>query len=639
MFLKFAILLALTQVAPSSARDIGRTEIDHLRDQFLTLEEQLWNYVLDTVDNGVKEQGKPELYIIKEFEKFSEEINKLWPHDITYGLEHLDSVWSYQVVYADLRNIYALFEAFKRFQIQQTSPGRVPAPKQAWLDLTDDILKGQHDIPNALLNIHKAIQKNLFNDVRKEVDSEICNFGESPQQVLYKLYQSVALTEIKGYSMIQFSYMLLKLYGAGNFTKEIQIVKDRYEERTNAAIVTIKESMKNASRNLWKCDPKTHTAGQTYEEITKLIQGYLQNEVDLNDKGECWGNCAAYSYTRSHGCYDTKFCGKQPLCNGKILHCKFVDSDMTVCKSGSSNRRYESIQYENGRTLGRNMGCSNGKYSVDSWWRYLFWHCSYCFCLCDDQGASSDRYINMRPTIANISHNYVITGLRFVKKNRVIHLQIQEGKLLPYGNIDAKTVRWVPVDDYKITNPKVFSGRDFHTLTWETRAIDLDDLHANTSHLVTGIRFKPIGTHLNFEIYTTPFDFEAGQLVEPLQKSGWKDNPNTDSSLKNPRSRVNLINPDVSTRSPLPSIPDSKHDQYIEFRETDMDKDASQTTVPFLDAQPVESVSPTPLSGVGIYHKGRGGFGGFIAPKIITYDYTEHMEVPFPPSVDDLLVN
>lgn len=45
----------------------------------------------------------------------------------------------------------------------------------------------------------------------------LCNTKQSPQQVLYNLYNAIALTELKGYSMIQFSYMLLKLYDRGNF--------------------------------------------------------------------------------------------------------------------------------------------------------------------------------------------------------------------------------------------------------------------------------------------------------------------------------------------------------------------------------------------------------------------------------------
>lgn len=56
-----------------------------------------------------------------------------------------------------------------------------------------------------------------------------------------------------------------------------------------------------------------------------------------------------------------------------------------------------------------------------------------------------------------------------------------------------------------------------------------------------------------------------------------------------------------------------------------MDRDAAQTTVPFIDAQPVTSLTPVPLIGAGIFYKGRDFFGGFITPKIITYDFSKHL--------------
>lgn len=43
----------------------------------------------------------------------------------------------------------------------------------------------------------------------------MCGNQQPPQQILYNLFSTIAVTEIKGYSMIQFSYMLLKLYGKG----------------------------------------------------------------------------------------------------------------------------------------------------------------------------------------------------------------------------------------------------------------------------------------------------------------------------------------------------------------------------------------------------------------------------------------
>ncbi|XP_060523218.1 uncharacterized protein LOC132700114 [Cylas formicarius] len=610
--------------------------VDHLRHEFLKLEEELWNFVVDAGDgtsSSKESKEPPELVLIRRYEIFGDYIKKFYDRDLTYGLESLDSVWAVQTAYADLRAIYALYEAFRRFQRQQTDVGRIPSPKQAWIDIADAVLNDPtNNVEDATSRIEEITTNDLLRAAAKEIEGDmICTAKQSPQQVLRGLYDAIALTELKGYAMVQFSYMLLRLYGNGNFTKEAQISRDRYERRTNDAMERVRDAMKNVSRVLWNCDPKKHVKGETYEEITNLIQGYVQNEVDLNPDATCRDNCAEYSYTKSHGCYQNLFCRQQRSCNGKIVNCRFYDSDMWICNSNpATGRRYEYIEYENGRVLGRKQGCARGTTKVDSWWRWLFWHCSYCFCFCDEQGPMSDRYFNMRPVFADIENNRVVTGLRFVKHNRIVHLQIQEAELLPRLNVNESTVQWKPPEDYKISDRKIFNGQDYHTLTWEKRAIDLDDLEVDDGYVFTGVRFKLIGSHLNFEIYMTKFDFDTGKLLNPTSSSVWKDNPNTDASVSNPRTKVRLQNPDVPTRIPTSSIPTSKSDQYVEFTHTDVDRDAAQTTVPFLDAQKVESLRPTPLAGAGIFHKGRPFSGGFVAPKIITYDVSKFLKAAFP---------
>lgn len=93
------------------------------------------------------------------------------------------------------------------------------------------------------------------------------------------------------------------------------------------------------------------------------------------------------------------------------------------------------------------------------------------------------------------------------------------------------------------------------------------------------------------------------------------------------REKINLHNPDIPIRAFAKSTVKSEHNQYIEFINSSMDKDAAQSTVPFIDIQDVTANPPVPLSGVGIYHKGRTGFGGFIAPKIMTYNFTQHIQI------------
>lgn len=122
----------------------------------------------------------------------------------------------------------------------------------------------------------------------------------------------------------------------------------------------------------------------------------------------------------------------------------------------------------------------------------------------------------------------VVTGVRFLKENQIVHIQIKEGVLGERGKIDAKTVAWKKIDNYTIFDANVKSGIDYHTIMWEKRAIDLDDLDAPGDHLLTGLKFRLIGAHLNLEIRMTPFNFTTGKLVP--ERSLWHSHDNTENS-------------------------------------------------------------------------------------------------------------
>lgn len=90
--------------------------------------------------------------------------------------------------------------------------------------------------------------------------------------------------------------------------------------------------------------------------------------------------------------------------------------------------------------------------------------------------------------------------------------------------MNASTIQWRPVSEFRLTDRAVRSGEDYHTMNWKNRAIDTDDLKAPDHHVVTGIRFRTVGSHLNLEIRITETDFETGKLLE---LSSWVSNDNT----------------------------------------------------------------------------------------------------------------
>ncbi|XP_026734290.1 uncharacterized protein LOC113498483 isoform X2 [Trichoplusia ni] len=513
------------------------------------------------------------------------------------------------------------------------------------LDFAEGCVSHDHGaLPGLLERIHALVvppHKNLLgrgilqllNDDLEEEDSDVCVLQMSPHQLIYDMYNTIALTEIKGYAMMQFSWMLLRIYGRGNFTQEASLTRQRYAERTGQTATAARAALSRANRKLYRCDPQEYTK-DTYAEVTRLLQGYVENEVDMNSDGTCKENCAFYTLAERHDCYKEQFCAKQAACNGRIIDCQYIDSDMWVCPaSPKSQRRYEWIQYENGRTLGKaDSSCRQGTTKVDSWWRWLFWHCSYCLCLCDD-ATNSHRYFSLREATSDINNNKVVTGMRLVKLGKVFHLQVYEGALAERGFVESSTE--VAVKAFDPMHVGVTQGVDYHTLTYERRAIDLDELDAPAGHVLTGARFRMIGAHLHFEIRATPFNYTTGRLAP--EKSQWISNDNTEGSHM-PRTRVKLYKPDIPTRKQTTLHINSQHDQYIEFTHSDFDADAAQSTVPFIDIQPVvptkalNTKGASLLSGAGIYHRGGRGSGGFLGVKILTYDYSKHVKAEPPPS-------
>lgn len=81
----------------------------------------------------------------------------------------------------------------------------------------------------------------------------------------------------------------------------------------------------------------------------------------------------------------------------------------------------------------------------------------------------------------------IVTGVRFVKINRIIHLQIKESELQKYGAVNASSTHWVPPNKFTTLDKGIRDGIDYHTLEFDQREVDLDDLTAPAGHVVVRI--------------------------------------------------------------------------------------------------------------------------------------------------------
>lgn len=114
--------------------------------------------------------------------------------------------------------------------------------------------------------------------------------------------------------------------------------------------------------------------------------------------------------------------------------------------------------------------------------------------------------------------------------------------------------------------------------------------------VVTGVRMRVVDGAITLQVRGTDFDFTTGRLKN-LGSSFWY------VSHKKDRTEIPLDNLDIPTLTPEKSILNILKDRFLKFGPTDKFKDLSQTTIPYIDSQLVESHNPTALSGVGLYYK------------------------------------
>lgn len=76
-----------------------------------------------------------------------------------------------------------------------------------------------------------------------------------------------------------------------------------------------------------------------YEMITGFLQGFIDNEINLNEEHTCKNTCEDYRITQQYGCQNDTPCAL-PLknqrinkCNGILRDCEFIGSDLEICPS------------------------------------------------------------------------------------------------------------------------------------------------------------------------------------------------------------------------------------------------------------------------------------------------------------------
>lgn len=229
---------------------------------------------------------------------------------------------------------------------------------------------------------------------------------------------------------------------------------------------------------------------------------------------------------------------------------------------------------------------------------------------CFNFDRNADRFFDLRSVVADTAANKVVTGVRFLKKNKIIRMQIREGELTADGRIKKWTNSWMKLDDFRAQNGRL--GVDYHQLEVNERTIELNDLDTTRNQVVTGVKFISVGGRLKLSIQATQIDFENGRVLS--SNSNWMHN-----SVKSTKEYA-FHEPDIPLKLSRSAV-DSQPDQFVTFTHSDLKQDAAQSTVPFFDAQEVAPSPAVPLQGVGLFLKGLRGSGGFLTLRVRTFDY------------------
>lgn len=131
----------------------------------------------------------------------------------------------------------------------------------------------------------------------------------------------------------------------------------------------------HADKSFQTCDPDDFVEGENFLQITRLLQGYVENEINLNSQGSCTQQCSDYSLSTSRDvCVQGSVCNFQEKCRGNITNCQSMRDDMWICPGGSRDftRRYGYITYDNGDIMGQAYPCDG--FHVSNFDKILFCH-------------------------------------------------------------------------------------------------------------------------------------------------------------------------------------------------------------------------------------------------------------------------
>ncbi|XP_034949254.1 uncharacterized protein [Chelonus insularis] len=489
---------------------------------------------------------------------------------------------------------------------------------------------------------------------------ELCDSSISFQHRFLQIYNLISIAETKVFLMTSFAHKVQNAFQKTKSKGEMERSMSAYIIRLEQYLIEFRKNMMKASREIYRCDPKSLTDKEMYLELEGLFQAYVMNEYEVN-MNPCSTTCPQIYTWVHHRCYklyDENYCTMHP-CKGLIHDCGWIGGDVDLCEYPENYlKRYDYVRsYTNG-FYGKWSTCPDSTYRQLSGRRWHWYSCDVCICKCEESFGSSRaiRTFSLRQQVSNINENKVISDVKFTMKDKMIHIQIEESPLLPIGQVDKNQSSWVLLEDFvylsNITDGgyiQVKDGKyipmtrdtDFAFIRRDQRVINLDEISGGPNFVLTGVRLRHESekysddeaagniSPIQLEIQVTPYDYINGKLMPT------EENPSVwITALTQPKlppaygeERKQLKTGDKSYRyDSVQNRPHVKPNQFVSFIQSSIFDDVGQSTVPFIDARPVAPINPIALDGLGIMYRGHEKYGGFVAMKAMSIDLTSYMD-------------
>ncbi|KAH0558222.1 uncharacterized protein LOC123271529 [Cotesia glomerata] len=509
--------------------------------------------------------------------------------------------------------------------------------------------------------------------------SALCGRTMSRQQKAYDLHRTIVITEVKGFLMTTYAYGMLGIYRNRTFGREIRKAEERLISRVSDYIQTTKEGLVMIPRDVYVCDPPVHRFDKTFVELSRAIQMTVVHELHVLPSLVCDKSCSAVDsskYYRFTVDASRKVYWKpKMICHGRITHCKDLGSS-DICEFEIDEDDRETIDrlvYVDSTALGQfgdSERCGLARRSSLSYHMSLFRQCEPCLCTCFEEKESStaDRAFSLRPQVTDIDNNMVLTGIAFEKQDRLIHVQIEQGKLIKEGHIEKGSEKWVRLEQFDYTTGgsswrggfvrwegsdkiEMVEEEDYVFIDANRRKIHLDDVKTlQDEYVVTGAKLKVSARDRNaiaLSIRLTRFNYTTGELIAEAdyRNAGDNDKINTkihsvwidDELISERKYRGDRTVLDVTDKQdPVRSygnVPDSPDHSEITITHSSEREDVGQSTIPYFDRERSGPMPRVALDGLGLYHRGNGESGGFIGIKAFTFNLSPYLKPDIDPNL------